>query len=135
MAFAHLAAEPANSAVFGDIDYFDELRPGNLKSSARRGVLRVAGNPYRVALMPTDQRHQQCDRARGVVVAAMGWMHVIADVPGVAFNVRSGANAQVDVSQFLLGMLAEHSERIDGHTVERVNKEIGESQFEVTLTQ
>jgi hypothetical protein len=58
------------------------------------------------------KRKEQCHRTRGVVMATVRSIYAIADVAGVSLEVRCGSDAQVDLAEFLFGVLAEHAERI-----------------------
>jgi len=107
-----LAAEAADAAVWGNVDDLDEFRAGDFEASARGGVFGIACDPDGVNSVVPGKREQQSNRARGVVMAAVRWMYSVADVSGVLLDVRRRADADVDLAEFLFGVLAEHAEGI-----------------------
>lgn len=90
-----------DDAIRGDVDDLDELCTRKFTGAPRWEVIWIAGQPERVESPLASQRQQQTCRTRCVTVTAMGRIDGVADVPGVAFDVRARAETEVDFSYAL----------------------------------
>jgi hypothetical protein len=66
-------------------------------------------------------------------VTLVGQVNAITDVTRVAFDVRSGTNADIDVAEFFAGQRMNHDKAIRRRLVHGVRSDLDELQSEIAV--
>jgi hypothetical protein len=68
-------------------------------------------------------------------VTPVGRANRVANVAGVAFNVRRGVNPKVDAAEFLRSRGVDHSETTGRNFVHRMRRQVNELQIQLPIIQ
>src|SRR5258706_10245987 len=94
-AFGAFAAG-VEEVVLGELDDLGEASTGAFAGAAGGDVVGVARNPEGVDALPAGKGEEQSDGAAGILVAARGGVHIVADMPEVGFDIAGMPDAEVD---------------------------------------